>query len=394
MAINPSYAHSSAAHFARFKIGDIQYYLKDTDLRAIVEAFGTATAKDSTDIVTSTGIALPTESAVYDFVVSKVGELGTVINLRSEATTAAADTAGGVAAGDFVVDADGREWLYDGTKWREVGSESFYVLKTAKIAGIGLSDDIASSELSTALDLKAFAHASLGTVTLGNYVNGLTGASYTPAGSVSVELDQTATAATITSADYTPAGSVDVKLSQTSTAASLTQADYTPAGTVSVTPSTASFYEVSSLGKLPSVEESTYAFATAGVTVAVDTTDSEMLVFTNATTSSAVTATNFSAGALPTLKSSATSFVTGISTATFTGSEMKSFQVTGVAYDKATLSAATFSGTKVENALVTGVSYDKASISSATFSGSSTTITPTLNSSATYTLDVSPKSSS
>lgn len=391
MAINPNYAHSSAAHLARLKIGDTQYYLKDADLRAIVEAFGTATGKDFANSVSSTGIALPTESAVYDFVVSKVGALGTVINLRSETTTAAADAKDDVAAGDFIVDAQGREWLYDGSAWREVGSESFYVLKTAKIAGIDLSDDIASSELSTALDLKDFAHASLGTVTLNNYVNSLTGADYTPAGSVSVELSQDATAATLAKSDYTPVGDVSVVLSQTSTAATLTQADYTPTGTVSVVPSTASFNEVSSVGKLPSVNESTYAFATAGVTVAVDASDTEMLVFTTASTSNAVITTNFNAGELPALKSEATNFVTGISAATFSGSEVKSFQVTGVAYDKATLSSATFTGSTAASVLVTGVSYDKASLSSATFTGSSTTITPTLNKSATYTLDVSPK---
>lgn len=391
MSLTPSYANSSAAHLARVKIDETQYYLKDADLRAIVEAFGTATAKDSIDIITSTGIALPTESAVYDFVVSQIGTLGTVINLRSEVTTAAVDTAGDRADGDFVVDAQGREWLFVGSEWREVGSEGFYVLKTAKIAGIDLSDDITSAELSTALDLNAFAHASLGTVTLGNYVNGLTGASYTPIGDVNVELSQEATAAQLSTSDYTPAGSIDVKLSQTSTAATLTSADYTPTGTVSVTPSTASFNEVASIGKAPSINESSAAFATAGVTVAVDTTDSEMLVFTAANTSNALTTTNFNAGELPSLKSAATTFVTGISAATFSGSEVKNFQITGVAYDKATLSSATFSGTKAENILVTGVSYDKATVSSASFSGSSTTITPTLTSSTSYILDVSPK---
>ena len=57
-------------------------------------------------------------------------------------------------------------------------------------------------------------------------------------------------------------------------------------------------------------------------------------------------------------------------------------KVTGVTYDKATLSSATFSGTKAENALITDVTYDKATVnaSKTTFAGSSTTITPTLTS--------------
>jgi uncharacterized protein YjbI with pentapeptide repeats len=391
MAISPAYAHSDAAHLARVKIGEITYYMKDSELRSIVEAFGTATAKDYADAVTSSGIALPTQSAVYDFVLSQVGNLGKVVNLLSESTTAAVTDP---AAGDMVVDAQGREWLYDGSAWREVGSESYYVLKTATIAGIDLQDNIASSELSAALDLKAFAHASEGTFTVENYVTGLTGAEYTPVGDITVTLDQTATAADLTKADYTPAGSVNVELSQTSTAATLTKADYTPAGTVSVTPSTSSFYQVASIGKAPSVNESAGSFATAGVTVAVDNTDTEMLVFTTASLASALTATNFDAGELPSLASETTSFVTGISSASFTGSEMKSFNVTGVNYDKATLSSATFTGNKAEDALVTGVSYSKASVvaSETTFAGSSTTITPVLTSNS-KTVTVSPKAS-
>ena len=105
-----------------------------------------------------------------------------------------------------------------------------------------------------------------------------------------------------------------------------------------------------------------------------------MLVFTNASTAAAVNTLTFNAGELPSLKSQATTFVTGISSASFVGSEVANMKVTGVTYDRATLSSATFSGTKAENALVTAVSYDKATVSAASFSGTSTTITPTLTS--------------
>lgn len=375
MALTPTYSH--ATDIAKIKIGESVYWMKDADLRSIVEAFGTATAKDSTNAVTSTGVALPTESAVYDEIVRQVGALGSVINLLSESDHTAVTSP---KKGDFVVEADGKEWLYDGAAWREVGDETAYVLKTTKVAGIALSSDISSAAMSTALDLKALAHKDSAAGTLANYVNGIEGASYTPQGSVSVDFEQTATTATLTKGDYTPAGAVTVNLSQTATNATLASADYTPAGTVSVTPSTATFKQVASVGKLPSVSETSGSFATAGITAAIDSTDDEMLVFTAATLAAALTGTGFSAGELPSLSTADTTFVTGISSAAFTGSEVKNFQVTGVTYDKATVSSASFSGTKAESALVTGVTYDKATFSAATFTGSSTTITPTLTS--------------
>jgi len=390
MAINPSYAHSDAAHLACVKIGEVIYYMKDSELRSIVEAFGTATEKDYANAVTSSGIALPTQSAVYDFVSSQISALGKVVNLRSEADHTAIASAN-ASKGDMVIESDGSEWLYDGENWRLIGDENKYVLKTAKIAGIDLSDDIASSELSAALDLKAFSHASEGTATLENYITGLSGVDYTPVGDVSVVLDQTATAAGLTKADYTPGGTVEVKLSQTSTNATLSSADYTPAGTVSVTPSTSSFYQVASIGKAPSVSESAGSFATAGVTVSVDS-DTEMLVFTAASLANALTATNFDAGELPSFASETTHFVTGISAASFSGSKVENFQITNVAYDKATISAATFTGSVAASALITAVTYDKATISSAAFTGSSITIAPTLTSSS-KTITVSPKAS-
>lgn len=105
-----------------------------------------------------------------------------------------------------------------------------------------------------------------------------------------------------------------------------------------------------------------------------------MLVFTAATLATALTGTGFNAGELPALATADTTFVTGISSASFTGSEVKNFQVTGVAYDKATLSSASFTGSEAKSALVTGVTYDKATFSAATFTGSAATITPTLTS--------------
>ena len=326
MSITPSYSHSNES-LAKIKVSNSVYYLKDADLRSVVEAFGTATSKNSTDVVTSSGGALPTESAVYNFLISQIGSLASALTLLSESDhTAVANP----EKGDFVIEADGKEWLYDGTAWREIGDESAYVPKTTTIAGLALSSNIASTALSSAMSLGALASKANATTTLTDYAIGINGAS------------------------YTPGGTVTVTLSQTATAASLTSSDYTPSGTVTVTPKTATFYQVASIGTLPSVSETTASFATDGITATIDETDNEMLVLSSASTSTALTGTGFSAGTLPSLSTSATTIVTGISTASFTG-------------------------TKATGALITGVTYSKATLSSATFSGTSATITPTLS---------------
>jgi len=185
MAISPTYSHSDT--LAKVKLSSSTYWLKDADLRAIVEAFGTATAKDSADVVASAGVALPTQSAVYDFVISQVGDLGKVVNLRTESNhlgelDPAADR------GDMIIESDGTEWLYDGSEWREVGHEGVYVLKTTEIAGLSLSGNITSAALASALGLGSLAYKDSASGSLTNYVNGLEGADYTPEGSVSVTL--------------------------------------------------------------------------------------------------------------------------------------------------------------------------------------------------------------
>ncbi len=329
MSITPSYSHSSES-LAKIKLGNSVYYLKDADLRSVVEAFGTAVYKNSTDTLTSTGSEVPTESAVYNLVISEMGSLASAITLLSESDHT---TVTNPERGDFVIENDGSEWLYDGVSdpdgWREIGNEKIYVPKTTTIADLSLGSNITKAALSTAMGLGALASKATATTTLTDYANGINGASFTPQGTVTVTFSQTATAATLSTSDYTPGG------------------------TVTVTPKTATFYQVASVGTLPSVDEVTSSFATSGVTAAIDGTDTEMLVISNATRASALTATGFNAGTLPSLSASATTIVTGISSASFTGS-------------------------KATGAIVTGVSYSKATLSSASFSGSAATITPTL----------------
>lgn len=394
MALN--YAHSNDAALAKVKLGESMYWLKDADLRAIVEAFGNAVEKNVSNVLVSTGASLPTESAVYDFVISAVGNLGKVVNLLSASDHEAVVDP---SAGDMVVESNGKEWLYDGAGWREVGDEGAYVLKTTEIAGLSLDSDITSAALISALGLGSLAFKDTASTSLSNYVTGISGAEYTPVGEVSVTLKDTATAAAITSESYTPAGSVSVELKQTAAAATITSTDYTPEGSVSVTPTTSSVKIVVTDGSAgtfsagsytaPSVSEASSAFATAGVIASVGTgEDSETLIFTAATTANALTGTGFDAGSYeaPSLTglampvTSAVTVATGIEGASFTGSKVNDFKITGVTYNEASVSSASFTGSEAANLKVTGVSYDKVSVSSASFAGTSATITPTLTS--------------
>ena len=57
-------------------------------------------------------------------------------------------------SGDVVVMSDNaKEYVYDGTAWREVGDESEFVKKTTTIAGVDLEDSITKTELLTALNV-------------------------------------------------------------------------------------------------------------------------------------------------------------------------------------------------------------------------------------------------
>lgn len=57
-------------------------------------------------------------------------------------------------SGDVVVMSDNaKEYVYDGTAWREVGDETEFVKKTTTIAGVDLQDNITDSELRTALNV-------------------------------------------------------------------------------------------------------------------------------------------------------------------------------------------------------------------------------------------------
>lgn len=404
---------------SKVKIGEQTYWLKDADVRAILDGFGTIVTYNVSTSALDVNESIPNAGQIKAYLESKIQGLtgamhfAGVVEREGEESDleALAREFPDAKSGDVAVMQDNKkEYVYDGTAWRELGDEGLYltkadaeatyVPKTATIAGVDLQNNIEANELETALGLGDLAKKDSATTTLTDYANGITGASYTPAGTVSVTLSQTATKVA-SSGVFTPAGTVSGNVTATGTVAIAADnkngfqvTGTVAAPTITVTPVTASIRGVTSAGTLPSytpasytapsVSEAKSTFATAGITAAMDDSDTEMLVISAAPTGTALTSTGFNAGsftdgkfnegALPTLAeptnvmtgasatASAPAFTGGKIAATFTGTQ-------------AAISA-TFAGTEGDVA-VTG-NYDKAGVQTSTFSGTEATITPTL----------------
>jgi hypothetical protein len=393
---------------AKVKIGNEIYWLKDADVRAILDTYkgavkydvDTTFAADSENLATSKAIAAYISDEIKDLA-GAMHFIGVVEALPEEA-----------AAGDIVILKDTTtEYVYDGDKWVELGDEgnhatktyvqNNFVQKTFTIANIDMQDNITADELKTALGLAALAYKDSASATLNDYATGINGTDYTPAGSVEVKLTHASTKVE-SEGTFTPAGTISGNVTAAGTV-SIARDDANGtavSGTVSapaitVTPTTAQVQHINSVGTLPSytaaqytapsVTESSAQFAKAGLVAAMDDTDTEMLVFTAAATDAALvttgfnagsyTAAEFDAGALPVLGNAQT-VVTGIEKAeatapTFTGDKFgATFAGSQVAI------SADFTGTE-GNVAVSG-NYDKAGVESATFAGTEATITPEL----------------
>lgn len=403
--------YSNTPVLSKVKIGSEIYWLKDADVRALLDTYGdavkynvdTAFSADSENLATSKAIAAYLEGEI-------AGLTGAMhfVGVKTEEEFDEGKLAG--EAGDVII-VGTTEYVHDGAKWVEIGDEGVYqtvagaeakfVQKTFTIANIDMQDNITADELKAALELKALAYKDSASATLTDYATGISGAAYTPAGSVEVKL--THSAATMSAAGtFTPAGTVSGNVTAAGTVAiARDDANGTAvSGTVSapsvtVTPTTAQVQHIDSVGELPtyiaaqytapSVTEAKSAFASEGLVAAMDTTDTEMLVFSAAAKAEALTGTGFNAGsytaaefnagALPTLGAAQT-VVTGIEKAeasapTFTGDKFgATFAGSQVAI------SADFAGTE-GNVSVSG-NYDKAGVESATFAGTEATITPEL----------------
>lgn len=375
---------------SKIKFGNTTYYLKDAAAGEMLDTFGDIVSYNKAATIADGGTGIPDADQVYDFVVQQVASVGKAINLKSATDH---DDVKNPAIGDFVVESDGSEWLYDGHEWREVGSENAYVLKTQKVAGIDMADDITVAELQTALGLKALAYKDNGNVKV-TTIDSMKQFSTGKAGEYAVASTAVSVPATYDALDVTPAGSVAINAG-TAAAASYDKttgvtvsvaapaegqtANYTPSGNVTVTnvtvtPSTTSVATVTNAGQaygltdgsVAQAADSTSAFATEGVVVSIDENDSEMLVFTNAGTSNAVTASGTVTYTAPVLSGSLPTFgsanvVDGITSA----SASASFAGNGTIISASPVNTAT-------DATVTQPTF------TGSFTGTSKSVTPTV----------------
>lgn len=398
--------YSNTPVLSKVKIGSEIYWLKDADVRALLDTYGDAVKYNVDKTFDAAKENLVTSKAIAAYLEGQIAGLTGAMHfagVKEELPESG-------NAGDIVI-VGTAEYVHDGSKWVEIGDEGVYatqagvekdfVKKTITIANIDLADNITADELKTALALKALAYKDNASATLTDYATGINGAEYTPAGNVSVTLNHTSTAMASTGT-FTPAGTVSGNVTAAGTVSiSRDDANGTAvsgtvsAPTITVTPATAQVQHINSVGQLPSytaaqyvapsVAETSSQFASEGLVAAMDADDTEMLVFTAASKASALTATGFNAGsytaaefnagALPTLGAAQT-VVTGIESAvasapTFTGDKFgATFAGSNVAI------SADFAGTE-GNVSVSG-NYDKAGVESAGFAGTAATITPEL----------------
>ena len=384
-----TYANSPV--LSKVKFGNNTYYMKDADVRAILDTFGDIVTENKAVKIENGATGIPNADQVYDFVVQQVTEVGKALNLIAATDHTAVEDP---RVGDFVVESDGSEWVYDGNGWREVGTENAYVKKTFTIAGVDMQDNITAAELKQALELKALAFKDSGSVkvtTIDEFNSFSTG----KAGEYSVAASEVSVPATYSALDVTPAGSVELTAG-TAAAASYDKttgitmaaaapeagqsATYTPAGNVTVTnvtvtPSNVSVAKVTDAGTAYQITEGSAvkgsdtksAFATEGVVASIGTgDDAETLILVAAGTADAVTASGDITYTAPTLSGSLPTF----------GTESV---VSGISSASAT---ASFAGTGVMlNATPTYTSAD-ATVTQPTFTGSFTgtskSVTPTV----------------
>lgn len=388
---------------SKVQIGEQIYYLKDAEVRALIDTFGDAVTYNVDAAVAAEGAGLVTAGAVHkyvnDYVTQITGGAMTFLGIKDELPASGNQGDVVIVGTAEYVYADGEWHLYgdEGIYATIAGVEAEYVKKELTIAGIDLKDAITAEELSTALGLGKLAKKDSASGTIAGVVTGVADATYTPAGAVNVELGATSTAME-SKGSFTPVGTV----SGTTTAAGkvaiarddengVAVSGSVSAPTVTVTPATAQIKHIDSLGTLPSytaaeyvapsVSEAKSQFATAGMIAAIDGEDAEMLVLSAASKADALTATGFNAGSytkaefnagvLPSFGEAQT-VVTGITSAEasapiFTGDK---FGATFTGSEAAI--AATFAGT--EGAVSVSGNYDKANVQSATFAGTQATI--------------------
>lgn len=329
MAITVNYEHDQT--MKKLNVNGSIYWLKDADLRALVESFGTVVYKDVETTLTEDGVnVVATSKAVADYIKDQIKDLSGAMHFRGvvkregEETDAQAiaRTITDPKAGDVVVMSDNaKEYIYQGAAWEEVGDQNIYltiaaaaatyVPKTTTVAGIDLQDSITVEELSasTALDLKALSHkdTASGTVDTVDSINDITSGK---AGTYTVTGETIAVPQTYSALDVTPAGAVTVtadvaaavsydKATSTTVSTIVADADhpanYTPAGTVALPTFTTTVAPVKeavaivtdagtgysmTAGSVTKADDTTAKFVQKAVKMAIDADDAEQLNLT------------------------------------------------------------------------------------------------------------------
>lgn len=397
-----AYDYTNIPVLSKVKIGDSIYYLKDAEVRAILDNFGEAVEYNVAEAVAENVDELITAGAVHKYVTQYVTDItgGAMTFLGFKDELPATGNPG------EVVIVGTAEYVYGDGKWNLYGDEGVYatiagvdeayVKKTLTIAGIDLTDAITAEELKTALGLKALAFKNSASGTIEGVVTGVADATYIPAGSVEVVLSQTATEVE-SAGTFKPAGEISGNVTAAGTVSLAESEDgiqisgTVSAPTVTITPVTASVQHIDSVGALPSytgysytapsVAEASSQFASEGMVAAIDETDGELLVISAAGKASALTSTGFnagsvdfgtfSAGALPTLGSAQT-VITGIEKAEASAPVFTGYKYGATFAGSQTTISATFAGT--EGTVNVKGNYDKAGVQSAAFAGTEATI--------------------
>ena len=447
--LTPTLPSGASGWLSKAKIGDTVYAIKDAELRAILDTAAQKEAVNSIvkegEGANYDNSHVPTTKAILDYLESAIQGLTGAMHYAGSTTLQEGETVdqalaridANPEAGDIAI-VGTAEYVYDGSQWKELGDEGIYATKgeledaieAIEIAGVELGSDgeISAAELKTALGLGSFAYANTGTgslstvdtasVTIGDITASLSGTAITvpqtfsaldvtPAGDVTVtdvakeiSYDKFASASVVVpdasgakydkvstivissgsegTVNYTPAGSVSVSANDaaTFTASTTSVATVTDAGTA---------YTLTD-GSVTKAADTTSNFATAGVTAAMDTTDTEMLVFSAAPTSAAVTAAGgvtytapVLSGALPTFGSADVATGGTISLPAFSGS----FTGTGAVLSASpNFSATDISGVGTTTAALSNLSFASTTVTipagsiTASFSGTSKSVTP------------------
>lgn len=400
-----AYTYENLPLLSKVKIGEQTYYLKDAEVRKILDTFGNAVTFNVDTTFSPESGNLATSAAVAAYLENAIAGLTGAMHFIGVEEELPAKGANGdiviVGSAEYVWSdekAGGAGWILigdEGVYATISGVEAAYVKKTLTIAGIDLKDAITADELKNALGLKALAFKDTASGSIEGVVTGVKDASYTPAGTVGTTLTHTSTSMSA-SGSFTPNGTVAGNVTAAGTVAiarddvnGVQVSGTVSAPSITVTPATAEVQHIASLGTLPtytaaqyvapSVKEASAQFASEGLLASVDA--EETLVFSAAGKAAALTGTGFNAGsytaaqfdagALPTL-GAAQVVVTGITKAeasapVFTGDKF------GATFAGSQVDiSATFSGT--EGAVAVSGNYDKATSAASEFSGAAATI--------------------